>query len=60
MTFTKNSSLQALVQFDSPYSAQTAKQNLDGQAIFGGTSNILRVDFSKLPNLNVKVITRRV
>ena len=54
VTFTKNNSLQALVQFDSPYGAQSAKQNLDGQAIFGGASNILRVDYSKLPNLNVK------
>ena len=54
VTFTKNNSLQALVQFDSPFSAQTAKTSLDGQAIFGGNSNILRVDYSKLANLNVK------
>lgn len=54
VTFTKNNSLQALVQFDGNYAAQSAKSNLDGQAMFGGTSNILRVDYSKLTNLNVK------
>ena len=54
VTFTKNQSLQALVQYDSIYSASSAKQSLDAQAMFGGSSNILRVDFSKLTNLNVK------
>ncbi|KAI1289607.1 Polypyrimidine tract-binding protein 2 [Halotydeus destructor] len=54
VTFNKNNALQALIQFDSNYSAQSAKATLDGHAMFGGNSNVLRVDFSKLTNLNVK------
>ncbi|KAI1289246.1 Polypyrimidine tract-binding protein 2 [Halotydeus destructor] len=54
VTFTKNNTLQALVQYENNYSAQSAKSSLDGQAMFGGTSNILRVDYSKLTSLNVK------
>lgn len=36
VTFNKNNTLQALIQYDAPYSAQSAKTSLDGQAMFGG------------------------
>lgn len=57
VTFQKNASLQALIQFESVSYAVQAKNVLDGSPMFGSqtlASNILRVSFSKLTNLNVK------
>lgn len=57
VTFQKNSSFQALVQFDQVAVASAARQGLDGSPMFGPStpnSNILRVGFSKMTNLNVK------
>lgn len=57
VTFQKNASLQALIQFESVSYAVQAKSVLDGTPMFGSqtmASNILRVSFSKLANLNVK------
>lgn len=53
VTFTKNISFQALIQFENSFNASTAKHSLDGQQMFS-SGNILRIDFSKLSNLNVK------
>jgi len=46
-------SLQALVQFADPTCAQAAKLALNGHTLYSGC-NMLRVDFSKLPGLNVR------
>ena len=46
-------SLQALVQFADSSCAQAAKVALNGQTLYSGC-NMLRVDFSKLPGLNVR------
>lgn len=57
VTFQKNASFQALVQFESMSPASSAKQGLDGSPMFGPSTpntNLLRVGFSKLTNLNVK------
>ena len=57
VTFQKNSSFQALIQFEQIAVASAARQGLDGSPMFGPStpnSNILRVGFSKLTNLNVK------
>jgi len=53
VTFTKNGSFQALIQYETPREAQTAKQLLDGQCLFHH-ANTLRIEFSKLTMLNVK------
>lgn len=56
VTFQKNGSYQALVQFETSGQAATAKQGLDGTSMFApqNGSNLLRVGFSKLTNLNVR------
>ncbi|XP_034093547.1 polypyrimidine tract-binding protein 2-like [Gymnodraco acuticeps] len=53
ITFTKNNQFQALLQFSEPVNAQQAKLALDGQNIYNSCCT-LRIDFSKLVNLNVK------
>ncbi|XP_056594256.1 polypyrimidine tract-binding protein 2 isoform X1 [Triplophysa dalaica] len=53
ITFTKNNQFQALLQFNDPASAQQAKVALDGQNIYNACCT-LRIDYSKLVNLNVK------
>ncbi|ESO92398.1 hypothetical protein LOTGIDRAFT_216919 [Lottia gigantea] len=53
ITFTKNNTFQALIQFSDSISANTAKVTLDGQNIYNGC-NTLKIDYSKLTNLNVK------
>uniref|UniRef100_A0A672G529 Polypyrimidine tract binding protein 2 n=1 Tax=Salarias fasciatus TaxID=181472 RepID=A0A672G529_SALFA len=53
ITFTKNNQFQALLQFSDPTNAHQAKLALDGQNIYNSCCT-LRIDFSKLVNLNVK------
>uniref|UniRef100_A0A034VSA2 Polypyrimidine tract-binding protein 1 n=2 Tax=Bactrocera dorsalis TaxID=27457 RepID=A0A034VSA2_BACDO len=53
VTFTKNNSFQALIQYPDAHSAQHAKNILDGQNIYNGCCT-LRIDNSKLTALNVK------
>jgi RNA recognition motif-containing protein len=53
ITFTKNNSFQALVEFDDPVTAQSAKVSLNGQNIYNGCC-ALHIDFSKLKRLSVK------
>ncbi|XP_075038432.1 polypyrimidine tract-binding protein 2 [Mixophyes fleayi] len=53
ITFTKNNQFQALLQYGDPTNAQQAKLALDGQNIYNACCT-LRIDFSKLVNLNVK------
>ncbi|XP_058456182.1 polypyrimidine tract-binding protein 2 isoform X2 [Malaya genurostris] len=53
VTFTKNNSFQALIQYPDAATAQHAKQTLDGQNIYNGCCT-LRIDNSKLTALNVK------
>ncbi|KAF5272086.1 hypothetical protein FQA39_LY01169 [Lamprigera yunnana] len=53
VTFTKNNSFQALIQYPDTQSAQTAKQSLDGQNIYNSCCT-LRIDYSKMTSLNVK------
>ncbi|RXN27929.1 polypyrimidine tract-binding 2-like isoform X2 [Labeo rohita] len=53
ITFTKNNQFQALLQYNDPTSAQQAKVALDGQNIYNACCT-LRIDYSKLVNLNVK------
>ncbi|XP_055586157.1 polypyrimidine tract-binding protein 2 isoform X5 [Uranotaenia lowii] len=53
VTFTKNNSFQALIQYPDAPTAQHAKQTLDGQNIYNGCCT-LRIDNSKLTSLNVK------
>lgn len=53
ITFTKNNTFQALIQYSDPIAATTAKVSLDGQNIYNGC-NTLKIDYSKLTNLNVK------
>ncbi|XP_015592038.1 polypyrimidine tract-binding protein 1 [Cephus cinctus] len=53
VTFTKNSSFQALIQYPDMLSAQTAKFSLDGQNIYNSCCT-LRIDYSKMQNLNIK------
>ncbi|XP_053214970.1 polypyrimidine tract-binding protein 2-like isoform X1 [Panonychus citri] len=53
VTFTKNATFQALIQYESSFNASTAKQALDGQQMFS-SGNVLRIEFSKLSNINVK------
>ncbi|XP_051543230.1 polypyrimidine tract-binding protein 2-like isoform X2 [Myxocyprinus asiaticus] len=53
ITFTKNNQFQALLQFSDSANALHAKVALDGQNIYNACCT-LRIDFSKLINLNVK------
>ncbi|XP_013784431.2 polypyrimidine tract-binding protein 1-like isoform X2 [Limulus polyphemus] len=53
ITFTKNGTFQALIQYPDVITAQAAKLSLDGQNIYNGCCT-LRIDYSKLNNLNVK------
>ncbi|XP_043289143.1 polypyrimidine tract-binding protein 1 isoform X1 [Venturia canescens] len=53
VTFTKNNSFQALIQYPDMLSAQTAKFSLDGQNIYNSCCT-LRIDYSKMQSLNVK------
>ncbi|XP_068897477.1 polypyrimidine tract-binding protein 2 isoform X1 [Tenebrio molitor] len=53
VTFTKNNSFQALIQYPDTASAQSAKQALDGQNIYNSCCT-LRIDYSKMSSLNVK------
>ncbi|XP_017289485.2 polypyrimidine tract-binding protein 2 isoform X3 [Kryptolebias marmoratus] len=53
ITFTKNNQFQALLQYSDPAHAQHAKLALDGQNIYNSCCT-LRIDFSKMVNLNVK------
>ncbi|XP_044579307.1 polypyrimidine tract-binding protein 1 isoform X3 [Cotesia glomerata] len=53
VTFTKNSTFQALIQYSDTIAAQNAKATLDGQNIYNSCCT-LRIDFSKMQSLNVK------
>ncbi|XP_064477110.1 polypyrimidine tract-binding protein 2-like [Ornithodoros turicata] len=53
VTFTKNNTFQALIQFCDMMGAQAAKLALDGQNIYNACCT-LRIEYSKLNNLNVK------
>ncbi|CAH1774321.1 unnamed protein product [Owenia fusiformis] len=53
ITFTKNNTFQALIQMADAIAAQTSKVSLNGQNIYNGCCQ-LKIDFSKLPSLNVK------
>ncbi|GFO11309.1 polypyrimidine tract-binding protein 1 [Plakobranchus ocellatus] len=53
ITFTKNHTFQALIQMSDAIAAAAAKTSLDGQNIYNGCNN-LKIDYSKLSNLNVK------
>ncbi|XP_076355101.1 polypyrimidine tract-binding protein 1-like isoform X2 [Tachypleus tridentatus] len=53
ITFTKNNTFQALIQYPDVITAQAAKLSLDGQNIYNSCCT-LRIDYSKLTNLNVK------
>merc|ERR1719289_541312 len=53
VTFTKNNTFQALIQYPDVITAQHAKMSLDGQNIYNACCT-LRINFSKLTSLNVK------
>ncbi|XP_037091487.1 polypyrimidine tract-binding protein 1-like, partial [Pollicipes pollicipes] len=53
VTFTKNNSFQALIQYPDVVTAQAAKLQLDGQNIYNSCCT-LRIEYSKLTSLNVK------
>nr|XP_006815130.1 PREDICTED: polypyrimidine tract-binding protein 1-like isoform X2 [Saccoglossus kowalevskii] len=53
ITFNKNNTFQALIQFADAVSAQASKLSLDGQNIYNACCT-LRIDYSKLTTLNVK------
>ncbi|CAB3375934.1 Hypothetical predicted protein [Cloeon dipterum] len=53
VTFTKNNTFQALIQYPDVVTAQAAKLSLDGQNIYNGCCT-LRIEYSKLNSLNVK------
>ncbi|XP_066940885.1 polypyrimidine tract-binding protein 2 isoform X49 [Macrobrachium rosenbergii] len=53
VTFTKNNTFQALIQYPDVVTAQAAKMTLDGQNIYNACCT-LRIEYSKLSNLNVK------
>ncbi|XP_042896665.1 polypyrimidine tract-binding protein 1 isoform X2 [Parasteatoda tepidariorum] len=53
VTFTKNGTFQALIQYPDVITAQAAKLSLDNQNIYNACCT-LRVEYSKLSNLNVK------
>ncbi|KFQ22944.1 Polypyrimidine tract-binding protein 3, partial [Mesitornis unicolor] len=56
--FTKNSLLQALLQYSDPVNAFYAKMTLDGQSVYTGCCT-LRIDFSKFTSLNISYNTER-
>ncbi|EGC40483.1 hypothetical protein DICPUDRAFT_85687 [Dictyostelium purpureum] len=51
--FQKKSGLQAFVEFDSPYSANTAKETLNGYNIYTECCK-LQIEFARVSKLNVK------
>jgi polypyrimidine tract-binding protein 2 len=53
VTFTKNNTFQALIQFSDAEAAHNAKTALNGSNIYYGCCT-LRIDFSKLSTLNVR------
>ncbi|RWS16415.1 polypyrimidine tract-binding protein 1-like protein [Dinothrombium tinctorium] len=53
VTFTKSGTFQALIQFESSLQATTAKLSLDGHQMYP-TGNLLKIEYSKLQQLNVK------
>lgn len=53
VTFTKNNTFQALIQYPDVVTAQAAKLTLDGQNIYNSCCT-LRIEYSKLSSLNVK------
>ncbi|KAM6034112.1 PREDICTED: polypyrimidine tract-binding protein 3-like isoform X1 [Chlamydotis macqueenii] len=53
ITFTKYNQFQVLLQYADPRNAYYAKMALDGKSIYAACCT-LRIDFSKLTNLNVK------
>jgi polypyrimidine tract-binding protein 2 len=53
ITFTKNNTFQALIQYPDVIGAQAAKLSLDGQNIYNACCT-LRIEYSKLSNLNVR------
>ncbi|XP_013778741.1 polypyrimidine tract-binding protein 3-like isoform X1 [Limulus polyphemus] len=53
ITFTKNNTFQALIQYPDVVTAQAAKLSLNGQNIYNSCCT-LRIEHSKLTNLNVK------
>lgn len=53
VTFTKNNTFQALIQYPDVVTAQAAKLSLDGQNIYNSCCT-LRIEYSKLSSLNVK------
>ncbi|XP_066993479.1 polypyrimidine tract-binding protein 1 isoform X3 [Anabrus simplex] len=53
VTFTKNNTFQALIQYPDVVTAQSAKLSLDGQNIYNSCCT-LRIEYSKLTSLNVK------
>ena len=53
VTFTKNNTFQVLIQYPDVVTAQAAKLSVDGQNIYNGCCT-LRIEYSKLSNLNVK------
>lgn len=53
VTFTKNNTFQALIQYPDVVTAQAAKMTLDGQNIYTACCT-LRVEYSKLTSLNVR------
>ncbi|XP_049858743.1 polypyrimidine tract-binding protein 1 isoform X16 [Schistocerca gregaria] len=53
VTFTKNNTFQALIQYPDVITAQAAKLSLDGQNIYNSCCT-LRIEYSKLTSLNVK------
>ncbi|KXJ24034.1 polypyrimidine tract-binding protein 1 [Exaiptasia diaphana] len=53
VTFVKNNQFQALVQYSQSSEALAGKIHLDGQNIYNGCCT-LRIEFSKLSNLNIK------
>merc|ERR1712088_736717 len=53
VTFTKNNTFQALIQYPDVITAQAAKLSLYGQNIYNACCT-LRIEYSKLSNLNVK------
>ncbi|CAK0779747.1 hypothetical protein CVIRNUC_004841 [Coccomyxa viridis] len=52
--FEKNGQTQALIQYPDPTSAGSAKQALEGHAIYEGGCNKLKISYSVHQNLNVK------
>eukprot|EP00096_Caligus_rogercresseyi_P001062 TRINITY_DN1166_c0_g1_i3.p1 TRINITY_DN1166_c0_g1~~TRINITY_DN1166_c0_g1_i3.p1 ORF type:complete len:633 (-),score=255.43 TRINITY_DN1166_c0_g1_i3:1506-3404(-) len=53
VTFTKNNTFQALIQYPDVIMAQAAKMSLDGQNIYNACCK-LKIEYSKLSNLNVR------